>query len=250
MFYGVPEDRKKELLQALDTIASIYPGQTYASDMLICILKNRSFLQDQKFTSAFYSSVTNEQEESLLWRVHTLVWAATNALKVDGDFVECGVFKGFCSGVILKYLDFQNVPKRAYLYDTFEGLPEKTSTDEERRMWNYSKYDPEAIYIGVLEKFSRYDNVSVIRGIVPDSFAEEVPEKISFLHIDMNSVQAEILALQHLFDRVTPGGIIVFDDFGWMCNAGQMSAELEFMNQLDHPILELPTGQGMVIKHA
>jgi O-methyltransferase len=85
---------------------------------------------------------------------------------------------------------------------------------------------------------------------VPDSFAEASPKKIAFLHIDMNSEKAEMLALEHLFERVTPGGIIVFDDFGWTCNVNQMTSELAFMKQRGHHVLELPTGQGIVIKHA
>ncbi|WP_223293793.1 TylF/MycF/NovP-related O-methyltransferase [Sideroxydans lithotrophicus] len=200
--------------------------------------------------SSFYDSVTNEQESSLVWRLHTLVWAAKNALNVAGDFVECGVFKGFCSEVLLKYLDFGNLPRQAYLYDTFAGLPEKTSTEQERRTWDYTQYDSEAIYGEVQKKFSRYANVKIVRGIVPDSFSVAAPEKIAFLHIDMNSEQAEMLALEHLFDKVVPGGMIVLDDFGWTCNVNQMKAELAFMEKRGHSILEIPTGQGIVIKHA
>jgi O-methyltransferase len=250
MFYGIPPGREKELQQALTTIADIYKGQFYCNDMLICLWRNLSFRHDQKFMSCFYDAATNDKDQSLLWRVHTLAWAAKNALNVAGDFVECGVFKGLCSSVILKYLDFQDIPRQAYLYDTFEGLPEKTSTKQERHSWDYSGYDPEAIYTGVCEKFAKYKNVNIIRGIVPDSFKDAVPEKIAFLHIDMNSEMAEILALEHLFDKVTPGGMIVFDDFGWTCNANQMKAELAFMNKRGHYVLELPTGQGVVIKHA
>ena len=248
MFYGIPPGREKELQQALATIADIYKGQFYCNDMLICLWRNLSFQHDKKFISCFYGAVTNEQEQSLIWRLHTLAWAAKNALNVDGDFVECGVFKGFCSSVILKYLDFQDIPRQAYLYDTFEGLPEKTSTEKERRTWDYTQYDAEAIYNGACEKFSQYKNVNIVRGIVPDSFDVAAPEKIAFLHIDMNSAQAEMLALEHLFDKVTPGGLIVFDDFGWTCNVNQMSAELAFMNERGQHILELPTGQGVVIK--
>ncbi|MEO8343239.1 MAG: TylF/MycF/NovP-related O-methyltransferase [Gallionella sp.] len=250
MFYGVPPGREQDLQRALTTIEDIYKGQFYCNDMLICLWRNLSFRHDKKFISCFYDSVTNEQEQSLIWRLHTLVWAAKNALNVEGDFVECGVFKGFCSGVILKYLDFQDLPRQAYLYDTFEGLPEKTSTELERRSWDYRGYDSEAIYTGVREKFSSYKNINIVRGIVPDSFEEAVPEKIAFLHIDMNSEKAEMLALEHLFDKVTPGGFIVFDDFGWTCNANQMSAELAFMKERGHHIMELPTGQGVVVKHA
>ncbi|MDX8386219.1 MAG: TylF/MycF/NovP-related O-methyltransferase [Gallionella sp.] len=250
MFYGIPAGREKELQQAMATIADIYKGNFYSNDMLIALWRNLSFRNDEKFISSFYESATNNQEKSLVWRLHTLIWAAQNALNVEGDFVECGVFKGFCSDVIFKYLEFQNLPRAAYLYDTFEGLPEKTSTEQERKIWDYSKYDPEAIYKGVCEKFSTYQNVHIVRGIVPDSFQDQAPEKIAFMHIDMNSEQAEMLALEHLFDKVTPGGMIVFDDFGWTCNANQMKSELSFMNARDHQVLELPTGQGIVIKHA
>lgn len=250
MFYGIPPDREKDFQHALATIADIYKGQFYCNDMLIALARNLSFRHDQKFVSSFYDSVTNEQEKSLIWRLHTLAWAAKNALNVEGDFVECGVFKGFCSSVILKYLDFQDLSRQAYLYDTFKGLPEETSTEQERRDWNYTKYDPEAIYSGVCEKFAKYKNVNIVRGIVPDSFQSAVPEKIAFLHIDMNSEMAEMLALQHLFDKVTPGGMIVFDDFGWTCNVNQTRAELAFMNERGHHIMELPTGQGVVIKYA
>jgi O-methyltransferase len=249
MFYGIPTGREKEMQQALDTITDVYKGHVYCNDMLITITRNLSFRFDQKFMSSFNSSATNQQEKSLLWRLHTLAWAAKNALNVDGDFVECGVFKGFSSEVILKYLDFQNLSRQAYLYDTFAGLPEKTSTEQERKSWPYTTHDSETIYNEVCNKFSGFKNVNIIRGIVPDSFEISVPEKIAFLHIDMNSEKAELLALNSLFDKVTAGGFIVLDDFGWASNVNQMSTELAFMNERSHPVLELPTGQGIIVKH-
>jgi len=52
-----------------------------------------------------------------------------------------------------------------------------------------------------------------------------------------------------LFDRVSPGGLVVFDDYGWSGYAAQKVAEDAFMRQRGHSILELPTGQGLLIKH-
>ena len=249
MFYGVPTDRSKEFKDALATIKDIYDDRFYAGDNLICLGRNLSFLRDQKFVSSFLGSVTNLQEQSLLWRLHTLAWAAKNALRVEGDFVECGVFRGFCSSVVLKYLEFQDIPRYAYLYDTFSGLPEETSTEDERRRWNDPRYHPDRIYESVLQRFASYPNVKVVRGIVPKSFKETVPKKVAFLHIDMNSEKAEVLALDFLFDRISPGGMIVLDDFGWKVNTNQMLSELAFMAERNHTVLELPTGQGLVIKN-
>ena len=110
--------------------------------------------------------------------------------------------------------------------------------------------DPDAIFKHVVKRFQQYPNVTLVRGIVPDTFTDTCPEEISFLHIDMNSAKSEMAVLTSLFDRVTPGGIIIFDDYGWTGYVQQKIAEDEFMAQRNHSILELPTGQGMVIKQA
>ena len=64
----------------------------------------------------------------------------------------------------------------------------------------------------------------------------------------MNSAASEIAALDVLFDKVVPGGIIVFDDYGWTGYDAQRYAEDAFMTERGYRVLELPTGQGMVIK--
>ena len=65
-------------------------------------------------------------------------------------------------------------------------------------------------------RFAAYSNVKVIKGVVPDVLAEVSPQKIAYLHIDMNSPAAELGAIEVLFDRVVPGGVIVLDDYGWL----------------------------------
>lgn len=250
MFYNYPKEKFGDLQGALKKIADIYPNRSYFGDNMVLLGRNLSFRMDKNFIDAFNFYARGEQEKSLIWRLHTLTWAARNALCVDGDFVECGVFKGFCSSVIFRYLNFSNIDKTAFLYDSFEGLSDQTSTEGERKMWDYSQFDFDAIYREVLEKFASYSNVRVVKGVVPFSFDVDCPKKIAFLHIDMNSAMAEIMALEKLFDRVSPGGVIVLDDFGWDINSAQTMAEFAFMSERNHSILELPTGQGLIIKHA
>ncbi|PSB27400.1 TylF/MycF/NovP-related O-methyltransferase [Stenomitos frigidus] len=249
MFYNIPKDKLETFTRALNDIVEVYDGQVFAADMLITPCKNMSFCLDEKLEASFNSTARTDQEKSLLWRLHVLTWAATHALQIAGDFVECGVFHGFSSAVICKYLDFEAVEKQFYLYDTFAGLPQETSTEEERTVYCYDAYDSAAVFSHVNKTFSPYPNVHIVKGIVPYSFAEKVPDQISYLHIDMNSTQAEILALEALFDRVSIGGLIVLDDFGWINHRQQMLAETEFMQKRGHHVLELPTGQGLIIKH-
>ncbi len=82
---------------------------------------------------------------------------------------------------------------------------------------------------------------------MPFSFDIASPEKIAFLHIDMNTAKAEIMALEILYDRMVPGGFIVLDDYGWMLHRPQMIAERAFFAERGKMVMELPTGQGIVM---
>jgi predicted O-methyltransferase YrrM len=83
---------------------------------------------------------------------------------------------------------------------------------------------------------------------MPDALDSVCPSRISYLHVDLNSPKAEYLTLERLYPLVSPGGVIVFDDYGWKNFKKQQDAVLEFFSKTGEMILELPTGQGMVIK--
>lgn len=246
MFYGKfegPEDR--EFMQAaIRRFRKIFK-RVHAGDNVILFQRNLGFQRNKAFMEAFNANAANAQEKSLILRLNTLAWAAEHALNVEGDYVECGVWKGFCSAVLTQYLDFAKLDRTFYLYDTFEGIPEEYDTEKH----DAPGFRQDGLYEGVIERFSPYPNVKVIKGLVPDSFEQAAPEKIAFMHIDMNSSKSEIAALEVLFDRLSPGGMLVFDDYGWSGYVAQQIAEDAFMAERGHRILELPSGQGLLIKH-
>ncbi len=245
MFYGNFRDgRDVEFLKnAIERFKQMFSG-VYAGDNAILFDRSLGFLEDQRFMDAFNSNVQSDEDQSLILRLNTLVWAANQVLPVKGDFVECGVYRGFCSAVIAEYLDFGKIKKIFYLYDTFEGIPE--AYDSENR--DEPEYAAPGIYESVVDRFSKYKNVRIVKGIVPDTFAETAPKKISLLHLDLNSSKSEVAALEFLFDRVSPGGLVVFDDYGWAAYRAQRVAADEFVSKRGYRILEIPTGQGLLIK--
>ena len=232
----------------------------YWGDRLLTLDKSMGFLKDEKFVKAFMQIQGSHEYDqygdnnTIAWRLHTLVWAAQNALKLEGDFVECGVFQGDFSWVITQATGFLESGKLFYLYDTFEGLSDKYSSpedfDNDLGFWKVTKeaYQAPGLYESVCKRFSAMKQIRIIKGTVPDSLEQTIPEKISFLHLDLNSHRAEIGALEVLFERVIPGGIILFDDYGWSLFHRQKEAEDKFMAKHGHEILELPTGQGLLVK--
>ncbi|MDF1856728.1 TylF/MycF/NovP-related O-methyltransferase [Pseudooceanicola sp.] len=250
MFYGNFKDgRGEKFIAALALFKDIF-GAVYANDNLIGLQRSTGFLQDPRFKDAMRAHSRTKQEASLGWRLHTLCWAAGQALKLKGDFVECGVLTGFSMGVVSDYVDFVQTGRRMYLYDTFEGIPEAYNSEARSNaaIEKMNAAGKETIYDIARLRFADTPNVQLVRGIVPDSFAEACPDQIAFLHIDMNSAASEIAALEALYDRVVPGGYIVFDDYGWTGYAAQKHAEDDWLGARGQRVLELPTGQGLVVK--
>src|SRR6185295_13709331 len=66
------------------------------------------------------------------WRVHVVLWVAQAAARLPGDFVECGVNKGFYSSAIMEYLNWNSLDKSFYLLDTFKGIDERFVNEEEK----------------------------------------------------------------------------------------------------------------------
>lgn len=239
-FYGVTN--LAPIRAAVEGIAQamIQPYGLFVGDNMITLGKRLGFLDDKVLMDAFLRNAETVAERGALWRIVTLVWAARTALRVEGDFVECGCYKGNSARIVSEVVGFADLPRRYYLYDLFqhdESMPHHSMLEHS-----------ETLVDQVRERFSDMSNVTITQGRVPDSLAQAAPEKIAFMHLDLNNADAEIGALEILFDRISPGGILILDDYGWLAYQDQMIAEVQWMLKRGYRILELPTGQGMVIK--
>jgi len=183
------------------------------------------------------------------WNLQTVLWAVRQAKDVPGDFVELGVFKGHTTLFAAEYLGFETWPQRWLLYDTFEGIPED-QLDGDWKSRNEGTYKGTYSFEEVRERFAGFPNIEVVQGRVPEILEETAPDRIAFLHVDLNNSTAEIQALDVLFDRLSPGGVIVFDDFAWKTARAQYEAESRWFAARGLQVLALPTGQGLFVKAA
>ena len=244
MFYGLDdEESRAKLVSALRALNELYPHMI-AKDMLIALERNAGFLRDAQFMAAFGAEAADEKERSLAWRLHVLCWCARNALRLSGDFVECGVLRAFSSAVAMRYLDFARERRTWYLYDTFSGVPEDQLEPGQSNPYPAGEVD---LYEVAQRRVAAFPNARVIRGRVPEVFAETAPESIAFLHLDMNSAAAEIGALNALVGKLVAGAYVLLDDYGWYAYRAQKQAEDAFFDALGYKVLELPTGQGLVV---
>lgn len=225
---------------------------TYKQDNLYTF-NNADFLNELLFKEAYNLGKETDlgvfKNADFQWRSHVLCWAATIALKLNGDFVECGVNTGMFARTIMHYIDFQNVSKKYYLLDTFSGLDEEFSTPEEMNYSNNLGYQNQKnLFDHVSSIFKPFENVTIIKGAIPKTLTQVDSQEISFLSIDMNCVYPEIEALEFFWDKIVKGGIVVLDDYGYPGHENQKKAHDEFAKKKNVKILSLPTCQGIIIK--
>lgn len=221
--------------------------------------KNTAFLDDRRFARAYAAGMDsghkiNRRRGSrtdihIEWRVHIACWAAQHGLRLDGDFVECGVNTGILSLAICHYLDFNETGRNFYLFDTFRGIPEEQMLASERRprtAENRSYY--EECYETARRNFAPFPRAQLVRGRVPDTLASAPIERVCYLSLDMNIVAPEVAAIEFFWDKLAPGAIVLLDDYGWAHYHEQKSALDTFAATKNVAIATLPTGQGLLIK--
>ncbi len=243
---------------ALTNAANTYGLLTYLGDGLATWNKTISFLAAPKFVSAYRRGMTSGHriggadgsggDIEIGWRVAVCCWAAAHAKQLPGDFVECGTNTGIMSLAICDYVDFNASGKQFWLFDTFEGIPPEQMSEQERAGnvgLNDMYFD---CYELVSRNFAPFPNAHLVRGRIPESLTQVEIERVAYLSIDLNIEYPERAALEFFWPKLVPGGIVIFDDYGWLPHRAQHDSHDAFAQRHGVEIFTLPTGQGLLLK--
>jgi nucleoid DNA-binding protein len=148
--------------------------------------------------------------------------ASVFANGVEGDFLEAGVCQGG-GAIFLRALQvaYGAAERRTWVADSFCGLPEpRTPLDveyeldlrEQRYPWLAVTSD------AVRDNFKTYDllseNVRFLEGWFSDTLPAAPIDKLAILRIDGDLYESTHDALVALYDKLSPGGFVIIDDFG------------------------------------
>jgi hypothetical protein len=150
--------------------------------------------------------------------------------KAEGSFVELGVWRGGCAAVMAWVAKEEGLGRRTYAFDSFEGLPEPTEADGVQAA-DYAhgrtsgKLAPIGACVSPYEDFEKlfFDileidrkNVEVRKGWFQDTVpvAAKTIGPIAILRLDGDWYESTKVCLEHLYDKVIPGGYVVIDDYG------------------------------------
>ena len=181
-------------------------------------------------------------------RMYSL-YAATEYLcraGVEGDVVECGVFRGGSSKLVaLTLSELGDETRQLYLYDTFTGMTEPTDLDRrlsdgsaaadtwkrhEHATHNDWAYAPlEAVQQVMWSTPYPKDSMHFVKGKVEETIPRVVPERIALLRLDTDWYESTYHEMVHLYPRLVSGGILIIDDYGsW---AGARAAIDEYLTE-------------------
>ena len=200
-------------------------------------------LKNIKISKMF--SMTGEKRMSYLTK--SIKYIFEN--KIDGDFVECGVWQGGNLILMQRLIDFYKENRNIYGYDTFEGMtqPNEFDTDinnntasnlmtiekklennDAQNIWCYSGIDTVQ---NNFNKYTKNNYLKLIKGDVGETLkkSENLPKNISLLRLDTDFYESTKIELEALYPLVVKNGIIIVDDYGhWR---GQKKAVDEYLSK-------------------
>lgn len=164
---------------------------------------------------AKYQSFTMIPEENFISNLEL----SSNFLDVEGDIVECGVWRG---GMTAALAELANAKKRIHLFDSFEGLPPAKEIDgKEAVAWQQDTkastyYDnctaDESFAIDAMKK-SGVPDYRLYKGWFQDTLSQYEGGPIAILRLDGDWYDSVKVCLDKLYPLVTEGGVIIVDDY-------------------------------------
>jgi hypothetical protein len=182
------------------------------------------------------------------------IFANTQAIRhivrarLEGDVVECGVWKGGSMMAMLQtLLTLNETQRKVHLYDTFSGMSAPVSKDGDFAQSKFKELqtgddqsdwcqaEMKEVQANVDQVGYPDTKISYIQGKIEDTVPQNLPDKISLLRLDMDWYEPTLHALRHMFPRLQPNGVIIIDDYGhW---EGCRKAVDEYLDEMNLTIL-------------
>ena len=202
---------------------------------------------------------------------------------IRGDIVECGVWKGGSMMAAAKTLmQYDETSRNLWLYDTFSGmnppcerdvdylgvaattLLAESDPEQADSVWCCAELDEvksNLVSTGYPASKLRFIVGEVEKTLVPVADGRhELPESIAILRLDTDWYESTRIALQQLYPRLQPGGVLIIDDYGhWKgCREAVDEyfsdvADRPFFNRIDYTgrlAIKCPTEREQVVGHA
>jgi O-methyltransferase len=237
----VPSDQLRKRLAALRLRALLPVTQRLDAIESHLRLGSPSKLEHSDFPPAFLylhervqplALASVERDFALYESVRYIVGAG-----VRGDIVECGVWAGGSSMLAALTLRSLGATRRMWLYDTFGDFPHPGEKDEFYAAGQHENkpYEraPSLDQVKANMAGTGQEDVVYVEGPVEETIPSTAPEEIALLRLDTDWYESTRHELDHLYPRLSEGGVLIIDDYGHF--QGARRAVDEYFH--DRPVL-------------
>lgn len=146
-----------------------------------------------------------------IYRCHELWMLGRQMSHVPGAVLEVGVWRGGTGALLAKSVE--GTGKRVFLADTFEGVVKAGALDTNYE--NGEHADTSEDIVNELIAACSLTNITLLKGIFPDDHPASIGDALSFVHCDVDVYASAREIVEWALPRLSTGGIIAFDDYGF-----------------------------------
>ena len=182
-----------------------------------------------------------------VWRCYEL-WSLVEELReIPGAILEVGVWRGGSGAIMATRAAALGISDPVYLCDTWEGVVKTTEVDtyyEDRTHDDTSRHIVEDLVTRL-----GLSNVELVQGIFPEQTGDQIAAgNLRLCHVDVDVYQSAKDVFDWAWPRLSPGGVAVFDDYGFPACPGVTKFVDEQRGHDDRLVLHNLNGHGIVVK--
>ncbi|HEV3282084.1 MAG TPA: TylF/MycF/NovP-related O-methyltransferase, partial [Acidimicrobiales bacterium] len=188
-----------------------------------------------------------------LLRLNCIEECVTSVVRrgVPGDLLEAGVWRGGAA-IYMRALLFAlgDQTRNVWVADSFEGLPPPDTTNfAQDATMDLSGYKELVVSLEeVQSNFARYglldDRVRFLKGWFKETLSAAPIDRLAVLRLDGDYYESTIQSLEALYDKVSPGGFVIIDDYFTFEPCREAVRDFRVANSIDDEIV--PVDQGSV----
>jgi len=221
-----------------------HPNSTISHHRILPFSTLAPWLDDKEFIEIYEKVKLNTLVD--IYRCYELWYLAKQLTNVQGSILEVGVWRGGTGAILAKAAKANG--KKVFLADTFEGVVKAGSMDTSYIGGEHADTS-EAMVKDLMESLL-LPNYSILTGIFPERTSHLVETPIAMLHCDVDVYSSAKDVVEWCLPHLTVGGIIVFDDYGFLGCEGITVFCQELQKRQDLVFIHNINGHAIFIKVA
>ncbi|MBI5007563.1 MAG: class I SAM-dependent methyltransferase [Nitrosomonadales bacterium] len=184
-----------------------------------------------------------------IYRLHELYSLVRQLGKLpEGDILEVGVWRGGSGALLARTAALAGLSSRVFLADTFRGVVKAGSRDSKYTGGEHADTSLDIVENLLGEKL-KLENFSILQGVFPEQTGAEIAGRsFRLCHIDVDVYESARDVNEWVWPRLVPGGMVVYDDYGFEPCVGVTRYVNEQLALEDRLILHNLNGHALVIK--